>query len=211
MDNYLDMESTLREEETFYNEEPKEMHIENVRKTGEMLIEHAYQHMSKFKEDLHGSDDNETIDTNAQFYLGLSIGLELLLKSEFIRRKINIIDRKNENKLYTISFRRIIENLDKILDIDKDDLSEIKLTLDLIRIRRDNLAHLAHKRFINYPDEHRISYVVLLIYDKLGGNNKRLIEKLKERIEKSKVISGMDYKPLKSMPSQLINNGEVLK
>jgi len=202
------MKEELEEEEIFYNEEPKEKHFENIRKAGESLIEHAYYHMSEFKKDWHISDDKETIDTDAHFYLNLSIGVELFLKSEFIKQKIDIVDRKKKNKLYTMSFREIIKNIGKILNVDKEDLEQIKLTLDLIRIRRDTLAHLAHKRYGHYADEHRISYVTLLIYDKLGGNKKEIIETLKRNIKNSEVTSGMDYKPLKCIPSQLINKSK---
>lgn len=210
MEHFLNMKEELEEEEKFYNEEPTEKHFENIRKAGESLIEHACDHMSGLKPTRLASD-GEPVDTYAQLYLNLSMGLELFLKSEFIKRKINIVYRKKKNKLYTMSFREIIENLGKILDVDEEDLDEIKVTLNLIRIRRDNLAHLSHKRLGHYANEHRIFYVTLLIYDKLDGNKEELIKKLKERIEKSKVQSGMDYKPLKYVPRQLINNGDVSK
>jgi cyclophilin family peptidyl-prolyl cis-trans isomerase len=148
----------------------------------------------------------------SQFYLNLAVGLEILLKSILLKKSIKI-NRKlkdgSNNSLdpeRTMSFGDIIDKrLEKIFPhLNKTTHEEIKDTLKLINLRRNNIAHCSKKSYDSYAHEYRFSYITLYIYDKFfNGENQELTKLLLKSIERSKVTQSNDFKPLRIKPRSL--------
>lgn len=210
---YLSMKEDLREERKFYAEELRKTDWEYLKNPSELFLIHAYLHL--FQSSPAGyevfGDTNYKIKYS-QFYLNLAVGLELLLKSILLKKgvKVNRPLEKDANSnldpKYTISFGFIIEeHLNKIfLRLSKTTLEEIKDTLRLVNWRRNNIAHRSKKSRDSYAHEYRISYITLYIYDEFFyGDNPELTELLLKSINRSKVTTGADFKPLRITPRSL--------
>jgi hypothetical protein len=137
--------------------------------------------------------------------------LELLLKSILLKKgkKINRPLKKSDSGLdqeRTILFSVIIkEYLDKVFpQMSETTIEEIKLTLKLINLRRNNIAHRSKKSHDSYAHEYRFSYITLYIYEKFFyGESAELTELLLKSINRSKVTMGADFKPLRVKPRSL--------
>ena len=136
-----------------------------------------------------------------------------MLKSILLKKgiKINRQLEKNTNDALdpesTISFGFIIEKYLKGLlpKLIESTLEEIKNTLRLINSRRNNIAHCSKKSYDSYAHEYRFSYITLYIYEKyFYGQNSELTELLLKSLDRSKVTTGDDFKPLRIRPKSLI-------
>jgi hypothetical protein len=146
---YVSIKDEIQDEENFYTEEYKDADYVYLNESSELFLVHAYTHL------LFNLNNGFEIfrDTNyqikyGQFYLNLAIGLELLLKSILLKQGKPInkpLKNKSEIKLnpeLTLQFREIInKHLDEILPrLDETTLEEIKDTLRLVNLRRNNIA-----------------------------------------------------------------------
>lgn len=150
--------------------------------------------------ELLGSDEHKT--KYSQFYLNLAVGLELLLKSILLQKGIRV----NLTVKRTMQFSHIIERyLDRILPgLSINTLNEMKATLMLINEKRNNIAHRSKRIYEHYAYEYRFSYVTLYIYERFFyGQNEPLTKLLLKSIERSRITSGMDFKPMRIIPKSL--------
>ena len=200
---YVSMEENLREEEGFYAEELVKADWERLKEASELFLIHAYSHL--FETSATGwevfGDTSDKIKYS-QFYLNLAVGLELLLKSILLKKGKKI----SFNPERTIPFGQIIEkHLNRIFPkLGKTTFEEIKYTLKLINLRRNNIAHRSKKSRDSYLHEHRFSYITLYIYEEFFcGQNAELTELLLKSINRSKVTTGADFKPLRIKPRSL--------
>ncbi len=200
---YISIEEELQYEKKSYAEELKEEDWQYLKESGELFLIHAYSHLFKVPPvgyEVFG-DTNYTIKYS-QFYLNLAVGLELLLKSILLKRGVKI----NLSPERTIQFGRIIEkHLDKIFPrLRQNTLKEIKHTLELINVKRNNIAHRSKRSYDHYAYEHRFSYITLYIYEELFyGENPELIKILLKSIDRSKITTGSDFEPLRIKPKSL--------
>ena len=210
------MKDELQDEKRFYAEELGGKDWKPLKKAGEMFLIHAYSHRFQISQNAYkfaerlGRDpssievfgDDEYKIRYGQFYLNLAVGLELMLKSILLKKGIGI----NLDPEKTIPFGMLINNhLNKIFpELCKTDFEEINDTLKLINLRRNNIAHCSKKSHDSYTHEYRFSYVTLYIYERFFyGENQELTELLLKSIDRSKVIQGSDFKPLKIEPRSL--------
>lgn len=223
---YLSMKEAVEYERQFYSEELKKSDWKYLEDAGEMFLMHAYSHQFqisqtayKFSERFGGDPsqievfgDDEYNIKYGQFHLNLAVGLELLLKSILLKKgeKINIPLKGDSdsslNPKMTISFGDIIDrHLKKIFpSLIEDSLEEIKDTLKLINLRRNNIAHRLKKNLDSYAHEYRFSYITLYIYEKFFyGKNPELTKLLLKSLDRSKVTQGADFKPLIIKPRSL--------
>jgi hypothetical protein len=157
--------------------------------------------------------DVDYLRKHRQFYLNLAIGLELLLKSIMLKQEMPINKQMKLNgeihldKEKTLQFSEIIKNniANIFSNIDQLDLEELKDTLKLINLRRNNIAHSSKKSTKSYRDEHQFSYVTLYIYEEFFfGMNSELTQLLLLSIKRSKVTQGADFPPLNIRPRSLL-------
>jgi len=222
------MKKDLQDEEKFYSAELGKSDWKYLKEAGEMFLIHAYSHqfeispvVYKLREryghsipELEVFGDDEYEIKYAQFSLNLAIGLELLFKSILLKKgtKINRQLKKGINYTLnperTISFGNIIKDfLDKIFPrLIEATFEEIKNTLELINLRRNNIAHCSKKSHDSYAHEYRFSYITLYIYESFFyGDNMELTKLLLKSIDrgKSKINQSIDFKPLKIIPRSL--------
>ena len=223
---YIPMKDEVEYERQFYSEELKKSDWKPLKEAGEMFLIHAYSHrfeispvVYKLREcygpsvpELEVFGDDEYKIKYAQFNLNLAIGLELLFKSILLKKgtKINRQLKKGINYILnperTISFGIIInEYLNEIFPkLSSTTVEEIKDILELINLRRNNIAHCSKRSHDSYAHEYRFSYITLYIYEKFFyGENLKLTELLLKSINRSKVTQGADFKPLKIKPRSL--------
>ena len=200
---YISMEEELQYERKNYTEELKEKDWRYLKESGELFLIHAFSHL--FETPLVGyevfGDTNYKIKYS-QFYLNLAVGLELLLKSILLKRGVKI----NLSPERTMQFGRIIEkHLGKIFPrLRQNTLREIKHTLELINVKRNNIAHRSKRSYDHYAYEYRFSYVTLYIYEEFFyGENPELIKLLLKSIDRSEITMGSDFKPLQIKPKSL--------
>lgn len=200
---YVSIKDELQEEQEFYAEELRKKDWEYLKESSELFLIHAYSHL--FKTSPTGyevfGDTNYKIKYS-QFYLNLAIGLELLLKSILLKKGVKIHLELEK----TISFSVVItQHLNKIFPkLGKMTLEEIKDTLKLVNLRRNNIAHRSKRSRDSYLHEHRFSYITLYIYEEFFyGENPELTELLLKSIDRSKVTTGADFKPLRIKPRSL--------
>ncbi len=192
---YVLIKEEIQEEEKFYAEEHKESDWKYFKEASELFLIHAYSHLLENpRNGIEIFGDANYKRKYEQFYLNLAIGLELLLKSIMLKRgmKINkLLKEKATTNLdpeRTLQFRAIInQHLDKVLlKLSKTTLEEVKDTLRLVNLRRNNIAHCSKKSRDSYLHEHRVSYVTLYIYEKFFyGENSELTGLLLQSINRS--------------------------
>jgi len=213
---YAQLKDDFQEEERFYAEAYKSSDWTYLKDASELFLIHAYSHL------FLGSENGYEILGNAdyrrkygQFYLNLAIGLELLLKAIMLKQEM-AINKPLKNKAgiqlntgETLSFRKIIEkSLNDILsNLDEMTIEEIKYTLRLVNLRRNNIAHSSKKSYDSYLHEYRISYVTLYIFEEFFcGDNLELTELLLKSINRSKVTNGTNFKQINVIPRSLRAN-----
>ncbi len=225
---YISMKHEFQYEKQFYSGELRKSDWKPLKEAGEMFLIHAYSHLfktsvvsDKIAELIGDSDlrfevigDDEYEIKYGQFYLNLAVGLELIFKSILLRKgiQVNRLLRKRsaDNILdpeQTISFRTIInEHLRSVFPkLSNDTMEEIKDTLRLINLRRNNIAHCSKKSYDSYAHEYRFSYITLYIYEEyFYGENQELTALLLKSIDRSKVTQqSADFKPLRIKPRSL--------
>jgi len=223
---YLSIEDELQEEKEFYAEELSKEDWKFLKEAGEMFLIHAYLHRFKISKvanklaERYGGDpsqfevfgDAEHKEKYRQLYLNLALGLEILLKSILLKKgeKINTpLKDDPENRLdpgRTIEFSTIINRrLKRIFPkLSKNTRQEIRDTLRLINLRRNNIAHCSKRSRDSYAHEYRYSYITLYIYERFFyGENQELTALLLKSIDRSRVTQGLDFKPLKIKPRSL--------
>jgi len=224
---YRSIKQDLHDEKVFYSEELSKSDWMHLKEAGEMFLIHAYSHRFSISQiayniaERYGADpsqfevfgDDDYKIKYGQFYLNLAVGLEIILKSVLLKRgaKINqkLKNDPNDNldPEKTISFREIIDKwLKKVFPkLSKTTLEEIKVTLKLINLRRNNIAHCSKRSHDTYAHEFRFSYVSLYIYEEFFyGDNQEVTELLLKSMDRSKVTTGIDdFKPLRIKPKSL--------
>ena len=223
---YRSMKEDLQEERKFYSDELGKSDWKPLKEAGEMFLIHAYSHrfhisQSAYKlAERYGADpsqfevfgDEEYKIRYGQFYLNLAVGLEILLKSILLKKGIKINRKLKDDPNNgldpekTISFGIIIDRrLKKVFPkLSNDTREEIKDTLRLINLRRNNIAHCSKRSHDSYAHEYRFSYITLYIYEEyFYGRNLELKDLLLKSINRSKVTQGADFKPLKIIPRSL--------
>lgn len=200
---FIPMEEELQYERKSYAEELEEKDWQYLKESGELFLIHAFSHLFEVSPVGHEvfGDTNYNIKYS-QFYLNLAVGLELLLKSILLKRGVKI----NLSPERTIQFGRIIEkHLDKIFPrLSQNTLKEVKHTLELINVKRNNIAHRSKRSYDHYAYEHRFSYITLYIYEEFfHGENPELIKLLIKSIDRSKITTGADFKQLRIKPKSL--------
>lgn len=200
---FISMEEELQYERKSYAEELEEKDWQYLKESGELFLIHAFSHLFEVPPVGHEvlGDTNYNIKYS-QFYLNLAVGLELLLKSILLKRGVKI----NLSPERTIQFGRIIEkHLDKIFPrLSQNTLKEVKHTLELINVKRNNIAHRSKRSYDHYAYEHRFSYITLYIYEEFShGENPELIKLLIKSIDRSKITTGSDFKQLRIKPKSL--------
>ena len=199
---YISMEEELQYERKDYTEELKEKDWEYLKESGELFLIHAFSHLFVPPVDYEVFGDTNYKIKYSQFYLNLAVGLELLLKSILLKRGVKI----NLSLERTIQFSRIIEkHLDKIFPgLTQNTIEEIKHTLELINVKRNNIAHRSKRSYDHYAYEHRFSYITLYIYEEFfSGENPELTKLLLKSINRSKITVGSDFKQLRIKPKSL--------
>ncbi len=200
---YISMEEELQYERKSYAEELKKKDWQYLKESGELFLIHAFSHLFEVPPvgyEVFG--DNNYKIKYSQFYLNLAVGLELLLKSILLKRGVKI----SLSPERTIQFRRIIEKyLDKIFPtLRQNTLKEIKHTLELINVKRNNIAHRSKRSYDHYAYEHRVSCITLYIYEEFFyGENPELTKLLLKSIDRSKITMGSDFEPLRIKPKSL--------
>ena len=200
---YISIEDELQYEKKIYTEELREEDWEYLKEASELFLIHAYSHLVETP--LEGYEvfgDTSYTTKYSQFYLNLAVGLELLLKSILLKKGVKI----NLSPARTIQFGHIIgDHLGKIFPkLGENTLEEIKHTLELINLKRNNIAHRSKRSYDHYAYEHRFSYMTLYIYEEcFYGGNPELTELLLKSINRSKVATGADFKPLRIKPRSL--------
>ena len=214
---YISMKDEFEYERQFYSEELKKSDWKPLKEAGEMFLIHAYSHRFQISQVAYkfakpyGADasrlevfgDTDYKIKYSQFYLNLAVGLELLLKSILLKEGVKIHLKPEK----TISFGDVIKKhlkkiFPKLIEIT---FQEIKETLRLINLRRNNIAHRSKKSYDSYAHEYRFSYITLYIYEKyFYGENSELTELLLKSLDRSKVTQqSVDFKPLKIKPRSL--------
>ena len=199
---YIPIEEELQYERKSYAEELKEQDWQDLKESGELFLIHAFSHLFAPPVDYEVFGDTNYKIKYSQFYVNLAVGLELLLKSILLKRGVKI----NLSPERTIQFGRIIEeHLDKIFPrLRQNTLKEIKHTLELINVKRNNIAHCSKRSHDHYAYEHRFSYITLYIYEEFFyGENPELIKLLLKSIDRSKITTGSDFKQLRIKPKSL--------
>ena len=223
---YLSMKNNLQEEQESYAEELRKEDWKYLKEASEMFLIHAYSHRFKISQsaykftERYGGDpsqfevfgDDEYKEKYSQFYLNLAVGLEILLKSILLKKGIKInkpLEDDPKNGLdpeRTIQFSTIINRRIKRIfpKLSKNTRKEIRDTLRLINLRRNNIAHLSKRSQDHYAHEHRFSYITLYIYEEFFyGENQELTALLLKSIDRSKVATFADFKPLRIKPRSL--------
>ena len=200
---YKSIKEELDYEAELYAEKLLKKDWRYMKEEAELFLIHAFSHLFEISAkgyDLLGSDEHKT--KYSQFYLNLAVGLELLLKSILLKKRIGV----NINGKRTRQFSYIIEHhLNGILSgLSANTLSEVKATLMLINAKRNNIAHRSKRIYEHYAYEHRFSYVTLYIYERFFyGQNESLVRLLLKSIERSRITSGMDFKSMRITPKSL--------
>ena len=130
----------------------------------------------------------------------------LLKKGVRINQPLKKDPSKRLDPEKTIQFGVIInEHLEKAFPkLSKATIEEIKDTLRLINLRRNNIAHCSKRSRDSYAHEYRFSYITLYIYEKyFYRENNELTDLLLKSINRSKVTQGADFRPLKVKPRSL--------
>jgi hypothetical protein len=200
---YVSIKDEFQEEKDFYFEELNKKDWKRLRESSELFLVHAYSHLFKIPPagyEVFGDTDYKI--KYSQFYLNLAIGLELLLKSILLKKGKKI----SFNPEKTIPFGQIIEkHLTTIFPkLTETTLEEIKYTLKLVNLRRNNIAHRSKRSRDSYLHEHKFSYITLYIYEKFFyGENQELTALLLKSIDRSRVTQGSDFKPPRIKPRSL--------
>ena len=200
---YVSMKEELQYEKEFYAEELRRKDWEYLKESSELFLIHAYSHLFKTSPagyEVFGDTDYKI--KYGQFYLNLAVGLELLLKSILLKKGVKIHLEPEK----TISFGVVItKHLKKIFPkLSETTFQEIKETLRLIKLRRNNIAHRSKKSYDSYLHEHRFSYITLYIYEEFFyGENSELTKLILKSINRSKITTGADFKPLRIKPRSL--------
>lgn len=216
---YLSIKSNLQEEQESYAEELRKEDWKYLKESSELFLTHAYSHLFKpYPAGYEVFGDTDYKIKYSQFYLNLAIGLELLLKSILLKKgtKINRPLKKGTdndlNPALTISFGDLINNhLNKIFPkLNAATREEIKGTLKLVNLRRNNIAHLSKRSRDHYAHEHRFSYLTLYIYEEFFyGDNPGLTKLLLKSIKRYKESTSADFKPLRIKPKSLRRWGDI--
>lgn len=213
---YISMKDEVEYEKQFYSGELKKSDWAPLKEASEMFLIHAYSHRFQISQvaykfaERYGADasqfevfgDDEYKIKYGQFYLNLAVGLELLLKSILLQKGVRISLGTDK----TVLFGNLINNyLNRIFPkLGKTTLKEIQDTLKLINLRRNNIAHRSKKSHDSYAHEHRFSYITLYIYEEFfQGENTELTGLLMKSIDRSRVTTGADFKPLRIKPRSL--------
>ena len=213
---YISMKDELQDEKKFYTEELGKKDWKHLKEAGEIFLIHAYSHLFVISSradkiaKIIGADaskfqvlfNDEYKIKYSQFYLNLAVGLELILKSILLRKgeRITLSPEK------TITLGTIIDKyFNKIfLNMGENTFEEIKNTLNLINLRRNNISHRSKKSYDSYAHEYRFSYTTLYIYERFfHRRNQELTALLIKSIERSKVTQGSDFNPLRIKPRSL--------
>jgi len=208
------MEEMLQEEQKVYAEELKGTDWRYIKEASDLFLIHAYSHLFESHSEEVFADKNYT-KRYSQFNLNLAVGIELLLKALLLKKGVEInLPLKNGTSgeidpEKTISLRAAIDRLNKIFPhLSKTTLEELKNTLKLINLRRNNIAHCSKRSSDHYAYEYRFSYVILYIYEEFfHGENAELTDMLRKSIDRSRVTQGSDFKPLKIKPKSLRSKG----
>lgn len=199
---YISMEEELQYERKSYAEELKAEDWQYLKESSELFLIHAFSHLFVPPVDYEVFGGTNYIIKYSQFYLNLAVGLELLLKSILLKRGVKITLSPER----TIQFGRIIEkHLDKVFPrLRQNTLKEIKHTLELINVKRNNIAHRSKRSYDHYAYEYRFSYITLYIYEEyFYGENPALTKLLLKSIDRSKITTGSDFKQLRIKPKSL--------
>jgi len=200
---FISIEEELQYEKKFYAEELKEEDWKYLKESGELFLIHAFSHLLEVPlVDYEVFGDTNYHIKYSQFYLNLAVGLELLLKSILLKRGVKI----NLSPERTIQIGYIIEKyLDKIFPwLSQNTLKEIKHTLEIINVKRNNIAHRSKRSYDHYAYEHRFSYITLYIYEEFFyGENPELVKLLIRSIDRSKITTESGFKQLRIKPKSL--------
>ncbi|MGB2815047.1 MAG: hypothetical protein WBC50_01490 [Dehalococcoidales bacterium] len=226
---YISMKDEVEYEKQFYSGELKKPDWKPLKEAGVMFLIHAYSHRFQISQvayklaERYGADasqfevfgDADYTMKYSQFYLNLAVGLELLLKAILLKKgeKVNrLLTEKASGELdseKTIMFGETINRLTKIFPtLSSNTRDEIKDTLMLINLRRNNIAHRSKRSYDSYAHEYRFSYITLYIYEKFFyGENQELTALLLKSIDRSRVTQGVDFESLKIKPRSLRGKG----
>jgi hypothetical protein len=219
---HIDIKEELRYEKKLYDEVITQRDWKYLKVSADLFLGHAYEHLlkvhssrlkvfrdtewdTKYKMEIFG--DTEWDTKYNQFHLNLAVGLELLLKSILLKKGIKI----NTKQGRTIPLGAIINKENDYLcsifpRLKQGSLNEIRHTFELINLKRNNIAHRSKRRHDHYAYEHRFSYVLLYTYEEyFYGMNTQLANLLQKSIDRSRVSSGSDFKPLRITPKSLRN------
>ena len=121
--NYISMKKDLENEKKFYAEELKKSDWKYLKEASEMYLIHAYSHKFHISQsayklgerigldpthlDIIGDDEDKI--RYSQFNLNLAVGLELLLKSIFLRKGKKINQQFRGEKNDTLNPERTIQ------------------------------------------------------------------------------------------------------
>lgn len=133
-------------------------------------------------------------------YILIGIGTEILLKAILLKEEPNfIINHKKFNDHKTPNFHECKNKLINILrcKLSSTHLERVEDVLELIQIKRNNLAHLSFHRMSDYREDYQAANVLrflFLYFFKVESS--RIVQILDKVKEKAKVTSGIDYEPV---------------
>lgn len=211
---FLKLERDIEEEKKFYNtglERIREYYSLPEDKRGEKtgLKNSPHEILAKRASDLisiglESIEKSRYLIDESTGHILIGVGTEILLKAIILKEDSNYFV-ENIRGEKTLSFQQCVEKLTKLFQkiLTPKQVRRIKEVLKLIQQRRNNLIHLGFHQMESSRQDYQIAHLLefLFLYF-LGENANPIVEKLREFKEKRKVISGMDYEPLKFLEGQ---------
>lgn len=133
-------------------------------------------------------------------YILIGVGTEILLKAILLKEEPDfLINYKKFDKQKTPPFDKCKDKLINLLrcKLSSTHLERVEDILELIQIKRNNLAHLSFHRMSDYKEDYQVANVLrfLFLYF-FKAESSRIVEKLDKVKKKTKVTSGIDYEPV---------------
>jgi uncharacterized membrane protein YheB (UPF0754 family) len=190
VEKYLSMETDNKEERKFYEDTIKK--IERYYKVDKSIFN--FQPHARFR---NLSENMITRGLEEKNDLFIGIGTELLMKAIILDCEWEFfIQLSMKQKL---GFNKCKDKLEKILSPEINDfkLKRILDVLDLIQIKRNNVAHSGFSYLWSVGTEEQICKVLVFLYKKFfEKDSQEIISILEDYSKKDVRSSGMTYEPI---------------
>lgn len=179
---YYTLPPDRRGAETGLPESPHEILLEDSAKIIDLGLYDVEPKEKKWEE-------SKTFD-----YILIGVGTEILLKAIFLKEEPDIfIEKKQIKKLGFYSCKGWLIGFLRP-DLPPGHLERVKDVLDLIQLKRNNLAHLGFHQMTDYRDQYQVSNVLGFLFLKFFKESSHgIVEKLAIVKDETKVRYGNDY------------------